>query len=137
MTVSFDLTNLNSVVQSKLDALNSSTTPNDLVLVLKGLEAAFASILNGSAINTSNAITSIGDTKIAAINTAGSTQLNSVNTAGSTQVSAVNSAGATALGQISTADTNALADVEAARLAAVRSVTNAAGGTNPFLLIGA
>ena len=137
MTVSFDYTNLNSVVQSKLDSLTSSMSPNDMVLTIKAVEAAFATILNGTAINTANAITDIGNTKIAAINTAGTTQVGNVNTAGTTQVNAVNTAGTTKYNNLETKETTALADIESARLAAVRSVTSAAGGTNPFLLIGA
>lgn len=135
--VQFDLTNFNSVIQAKMNQLHSTTSANDMILILKALESAYATILNGTAINTANAITDIGDTKVAAVNTAGTTQVAAVNTAGTTQVGLVNTAGTTKYNNLNTKETEALTDIETARLAAVASVTNAAGGTNPFLLIGA
>lgn len=135
--VQFDLTNFNSVIQAKMNQLHSTTSANDMILILKALESAYATILNGTAINTANAITDIGDTKVAAVNTAGTTQVNAVNTAGTTQVAAVNSAATTGVTNINTNKTTALANIETAKQTAVALVTSAAGGTNPFLLMGA
>jgi len=117
--------------------LTANMSGNDMVMTVKAVEAAFATILNGTAINTANAITDIGNTKVAAVNTAGTTQVNNVNNAGTTKVNAVNSAGTTALGNIESARVGALDDIEDTRLLATASVLNAAGGTNPFLLMGA
>ena len=135
--VQFDLTNFNSVIQAKMNQLHSTTSPNDMILVLKALESAYTTILNGTAINTANAITDIGDNKVAAINTAGTTQVSAVNTAGTTQVGLVNTAGTTGVTNINTNKTTALSEIDTARIAAVALVTSAAGGTNPFLLMGA
>ncbi len=135
--VQFDLTNFNSVIQAKMNQLHSTTSPNDMILVLKALESAYTTILNGTAINTANAITDIGNTKVAAVNTAGTTQVNAVNTAGTTQVGLVNTAGTTGVSNINTNRTTALADIELAKTQATALVMSAAGGTNPFLLMGA
>jgi hypothetical protein len=135
--VQFDLTNFNSVIQAKMNQLHSTTSANDMILILKALESAYSTILNGTAINTANAITDIGDTKVAAVNTAGTTQVAAVNTAGTTQLGLVNTAGTTGVTNINTNKTAALADIESTRLTATASVLNAAGGTNPFLLMGA
>lgn len=135
--VQFDLTNFNSVIQAKMNQLHSTTSANDMILILKALESAYATILNGTAINNANAITDIGDQKVAAVNTAGTTQVNAVNTAGTTQVAAVNSAATTGVTNINTNKTTALANIETAKQTAVALVTSAAGGTNPFLLMGA
>jgi hypothetical protein len=135
--VQFDLTNFNSVIQAKMNQLHSTTSPNDMILVLKALESAYTTILNGTAINTANAITDIGDTKVAAVNTAGTTQVAAVNTAGTTQLGLINTAGTTGVSNINTAKTNSLTEIESTRLLATASVLNAAGGTNPFLLMGA
>ena len=137
MSVTFDLTNFNSVIQAKMNQLHATTTPNDMILVLKALESAYATILNGTAINNANAITDIGNTKVAAVNTAGTTQVAAVNTAGTTQVAAVNSAGTTSITNINTNKTTALTEIDVAKTTAVSLVTSSAGGTNPFLLIGA
>lgn len=137
MPVTFDLTNFNSVLQAKMDALHSTTSANELILVLKALESAYATILNGTAINNANAITDIGNTKVTAVNTAGTTQVTAVNTAGTTQVTAVNAAGTTGVTNINTTKTTALSEVDTAKTQAVALVTSSAGGTNPFLLIGA
>jgi hypothetical protein len=137
MSVQFDLTNFNSVIQAKMNQLHSTTSANEMILILKALESAYATILNGTAINTANAITDIGDTKVAAVNTAGTTQVAAVNTAGSTQLGLVNTAGTTGVTNINTNKNTALADIESTRLTATASVLNAAGGTNPFLLMGA
>ena len=135
--VQFDLTNFNSVIQAKMNQLHSTTSANDMILILKALESAYSTILNGTAINTANAITDIGDTKVAAVNTAGTTQVAAVNTAGTTQLGLVNTAGTTGVTNINTNKTTALADIESTRQLATASVLNAAGGTNPFLLMGA
>jgi len=137
MPIQFDLTNFNSVIQAKLNQLHSTTDANEMILVLKALESAYSTILNGTAINTANAITDIGDTKVAAVNTAGTTQVAAVNTAGATQVGLVNAAGTTAVTNINTNRTASLAEIESAKTTAVALVTSSAGGTNPFLLIGA
>ena len=137
MSVQFDLTNFNSVIQAKMNQLHSTTSANEMILILKALESAYATILNGTAINTANAITDIGTTKVAAVNTAGTTQVAAVNTAGTTQLGLVNTAGTTGVTNINTNKTTALADIESTRLTATASVLNAAGGTNPFLLMGA
>ena len=137
MSVTFDLTNFNSVIQAKMNQLHSTTTPNDMILILKALESAYATILNGTAINNANAITDIGNTKVAAVNTAGTTQVAAVNTAGSTQVGLVNTAGTTGVTNITTNKTTALSEIDVAKTQAVALVTSSAGGTNPFLLIGA
>jgi len=135
--IQFDLTNFNSVIQAKMDQLHSTTSANDMILVLKALESAYATILNGTAINNANAITDIGDTKVAAVNTAGTTQVAAVNTAGTTQVAAVNSAATTSLTNINTNKTTALSEIDVTKTQAVALVLSAAGGTNPFLLMGA
>lgn len=137
MPVSFSFTNLNSVIQSKLDALTSSTSANDLLLTIRGIESAFSTILDGTSINTVNAIESAGTTQVSNVNTAGTTQVSAVNTAGTTQTTSVNDAGTSATTAISTARSGALTDIETARIAATNSVSGAAGGTNPFLLMGA
>jgi hypothetical protein len=137
MSVQFDLTNFNSVIQAKMNQLHSTTSANEMILILKALESAYATILNGTAINTANAITDIGTTKVAAVNTAGTTQVAAVNTAGTTQLGLVNTAGTTGVTNINTNKNTALADIESTRLTATASVLNAAGGTNPFLLMGA
>jgi hypothetical protein len=137
MSVQFDLTNFNSVIQAKMNQLHSTTSANEMILILKALESAYATILNGTAINTANAITDIGTTKVAAVNTAGTTQVAAVNTAGTTQLGLVNTAGTTGVTNINTNKTTALADIESTRQLATASVLNAAGGTNPFLLMGA
>lgn len=136
-SVQFDLTNFNSVIQAKMNQLHATTSANDMILILKALESAYSTILNGTAINTANAITSIGDTKVAAVNTAGTTQVSAVNTAGTTQVGLVNTAGTTGVTNINTNRTTALADIELAKTQATALVMSAAGGTNPFLLMGA
>jgi hypothetical protein len=120
-----------------MNQLHSTTSANDMILILKALESAYSTILNGTAINTANAITSIGDTKVAAVNTAGTTQVSAVNTAGSTQVGLVNTAGTTGVTNINTNKTTALTERDVAKTQAVALVTSSAGGTNPFLLIGA
>jgi hypothetical protein len=135
--VQFDLTNFNSVIQAKMNQLHSTTSANDMILILKALESAYSTILNGTAINTANAITNIGDTKVAAVNTAGTTQVSAVNTAGTTQVGLVNTAGTTGVTNINTNKTTALTEIDVAKTQAVALVTSSAGGTNPFLLIGA
>jgi hypothetical protein len=135
--VQFDLTNFNSVIQAKMNQLHSTTSANDMILILKALESAYSTILNGTAINTANAITDIGDTKVAAVNTAGTTQVAAVNTAGTTQLGLVNTAGTTGVSNINTNKNTALAAIESTRQLATASVLNAAGGTNPFLLMGA
>jgi hypothetical protein len=135
--VQFDLTNFNSVIQAKMNQLHSTTTPNDMILILKALESAYSTILNGTAINNANAITDIGDTKVAAVNTAGTTQVAAVNAAGATQVGLVNTAGTTSVTNINTNRTTALADIDLAKTQATALVMSAAGGTNPFLLMGA
>jgi len=137
MSVQFDLTNFNSVIQAKMNQLHSTTSANEMILILKALESAYSTILNGTAINTANAITDIGNTKVAAVNTAGTTQVAAVNTAGTTQLGLVNTAGTTGVTNINTNKTTALADIESTRQLATASVLNAAGGTNPFLLMGA
>ena len=137
MSVQFDLTNFNSVIQAKMNQLHSTTSANEMILILKALESAYATILNGTAINTANAITDIGDTKVAAVNTAGTTQVAAVNTAGTTQLGLVNTAGTTGVSNINTNKNTALAAIESTRQLATASVLNAAGGTNPFLLMGA
>lgn len=137
MSVQFDLTNFNSVIQAKMNQLHSTTSANEMILILKALESAYATILNGTAINTANAIADIGTTKVAAVNTAGTTQVAAVNTAGTTQLGLVNTAGTTGVTNINTNKNTALADIESTRLTATASVLNAAGGTNPFLLMGA
>jgi len=124
--VQFDLTNFNSVIQAKMNQLHSTTSPNE-----------YTTILNGTAINTANAITDIGDTKVAAVNTAGTTQVAAVNTAGTTQVGLVNTAGTTGVTNINTNKTTALTEIDVAKTQAVALVTSSAGGTNPFLLMGA
>ena len=135
--VQFDITNFNSVIQAKMNQLHSTTSANDMILILKALESAYSTILNGTAINTANAITDIGDTKVAAVNTAGTTQVAAVNTAGTTQLGLVNTAGTTGVSNINTNKNTALAAIESTRQLATASVLNAAGGTNPFLLMGA
>jgi hypothetical protein len=120
-----------------MNQLHSTTSANEMILILKALESAYSTILNGTAINTANAITDIGNTKVAAVNTAGTTQVAAVNTAGTTQLGLVNTAGTTGVTNINTNKTTALADIESTRQLATASVLNAAGGTNPFLLMGA
>lgn len=137
MSVTFDLTNFNSVIQAKMDQLHSTTTPNDMILVLKALESAYATILNGTAINNANAITDIGNTKVAAVNTAGTTQVTAVNAAGTTQLGIVNTAGTTGVTNINTNKATALSAIDTAKTQATALVMSAAGGTNPFLLMGA
>ena len=48
--VQFDLTNFNSVIQAKMNQLHSTTSANDMILILKALESAYSTILNGTAI---------------------------------------------------------------------------------------
>jgi len=111
MSVAFNFNNLNSVIQSKLDALTSSTSANDLILTIRGIESAFSTLLDGTSINTVNAIESAGSTQLSAVNTAGSTQLSAVNTAGSTQVSEVNTAGTSAINLINSTKDTAISQV--------------------------
>lgn len=77
MALSF--TNYESVLQAKLNAVTSSTTPQDLLLISKSVQST------------------VGNLVVADIQSTGTTQIGLVQAAGTSQISAVNAAGTTKL----------------------------------------
>jgi len=77
MALSF--TNYESVLQAKLNAVTSSTTPQDLLLISKSVQST------------------VGNLVVTDIQSTGTTQIGLVQAAGTAQISAVNSAGNTKL----------------------------------------
>ena len=82
-----DFTTYTNTLQARLNAVTSSTTATELLLLAKASESSIGNA-NVSAVN------SAGTTQITAVNSAGSTKVGEVNSAGTTQITAVNNAGA-------------------------------------------
>ena len=101
-----NLSNLETVLQSKVDGLTSSSTDKDVLLTSKSIEAATADV------TVSDVITE-GGTQVTAINSAASTKVGEVNTAGGTQVTAVNNAGTAQIALVNAIDTYTKAEANA------------------------
>ena len=93
-----DFTTYTNTLQARLNAVTSSTTATELLLLAKASESSIGNA-NVSAVNSAGttqitAVNSAGSTKVSEVNSAGSTKVSEVNSAGTTQVTAVNNAGA-------------------------------------------
>jgi hypothetical protein len=137
MSVQFDLTSFNEALQDKLDSITGETDSIIMMTTIKGIESAFSTILDGTSINTANAIEDIGNDKIEEINGIASDQIDAIVAEGESQVLAVTETATGFLDDIDTNGGSVLADIEQARIDATNSVSGAAGGSNPFLLMGA
>lgn len=80
MALSF--TNYESVLQQKLNAVTSGTTPQDLLLISKSVQST------------------VGNLVVADIQSSGTTQVGLVQSAGTAQIAAVNAAGTTKLNDL-------------------------------------
>jgi hypothetical protein len=137
MSVQFDLSSFNEAIQDKLDSITGETDSIVMMTTIKGIESAFSTILDGTAINNANAIEDIGNDKIEEINGVASGQIDAIILEGETQVQAVTDVATGFLDDIDTNGTSVLSDIEQARIDATNSVSGASAGTNPFLLMGA